>query len=116
VDEAEGEGMALGQVQAALAKLAEPMEKGHLAEPDLAELETCLLQPTPAATQQEAVRKLHLELLESLTAADYRLGKAYGIGRSLADTCRNPASAETLLAELMPHRIAQLRQRIHDLA
>jgi hypothetical protein len=49
-------------------------------------------------------------------AADYRLGNAYGIGRSLADTCRDPASAETLLAELKPHRIAKLREGIDDLA
>jgi hypothetical protein len=116
LDEAQRQRIALRQVQAALAKLAEPMEKGHVAEPDLAELETCLMQPTDAGTQQDAVRKLHVELLESLTAADFRLGKAYGIGRSLADTTRNPASAETLLAELEPHRIAQLRERIDDLA
>lgn len=36
----------------------------------------------------------HIELLEMLTAADFRLGKAYGLGRALADSALLPAPAE----------------------
>lgn len=36
---------------------------------------------------RKAVLALHVDLLVGLTAADFRLGKAYGLGRALADTC-----------------------------
>ena len=41
----------------------------------------------------EAVFTLHCRLLESLTVADFRLGKAYGLGRALAETTLVPAAA-----------------------
>ena len=41
----------------------------------------------------DAVFTLHCRLLESLTVADFRLGKAYGLGRSLAETTLVPAAA-----------------------
>jgi hypothetical protein len=42
----------------------------------------------------DAVFTLHCRLLESLTVADFRLGKAYGLGRALAETTLVPAAAE----------------------
>ena len=39
---------------------------------------------------RERIEKLHVEVLFALTAADFRLGKAYGLGRELADTCMGP--------------------------
>jgi hypothetical protein len=41
----------------------------------------------------DAVFTLHCRLLESLTVADFRLGKAYGLGRALAETTLVPAAA-----------------------
>jgi hypothetical protein len=41
----------------------------------------------------DAVFTLHCRLLESLTVTDFRLGKAYGLGRALAETTLVPASA-----------------------
>ena len=37
-----------------------------------------------------AVAELHRQLLMALTAADFRLGKAYGLGRALAQTALLP--------------------------
>lgn len=36
---------------------------------------------------RKAILNLHVGLLITLTAGDYKLGKAYGLGRALADTC-----------------------------
>ena len=44
-------------------------------------------------TTLDAVFTLHCRLLESLTVADFRLGKAYGLGRALAETTLVPAAA-----------------------
>ena len=41
----------------------------------------------------DAVFTLHCRLLESLTVTDFRLGKAYGLGRALAETTLVPAAA-----------------------
>ncbi len=56
----------------------------------------------PAAAGQEKdarnlMLNLHVALLTALTAANYRLGKAYGLGRALADTdlmCRHAPQAD----------------------
>lgn len=40
-----------------------------------------------ATALRTAILTLHVDLLVGLTAADFRLGKAYGLGRALADTC-----------------------------
>ncbi len=41
----------------------------------------------------DAVFTLHCKLLEALTVADFRLGKAYGLGRAMAETAILPADA-----------------------
>jgi hypothetical protein len=43
----------------------------------------------------DAVFTLHCRLLEALTVADFRLGKAYGLGRAIAETTLLPANAAT---------------------
>jgi hypothetical protein len=47
----------------------------------------------PRDATLDAVFTLHCRLLESLTVADFRLGKAYGLGRALAETTLVPAAA-----------------------
>ncbi len=41
----------------------------------------------------DAVFTVHCRLLEALSVADFRLGKAYGLGRALAETALVPAAA-----------------------
>ena len=52
----------------------------------------------------DAVFTLHCRLLESLTVADVLLGKAYGLGRAIAETSLLPGNAIT-----DEHRAAQFR-------
>lgn len=73
---------------------------------------------------REAIRKaildLHVALLVDLTAADYRLGKTYGLGRALADTGASPrggdaARRQALAHALEPHRALVLVGWLDDL-
>jgi hypothetical protein len=66
---------------------------------------------------QAAVAELHRQLLVALTAADFRLGKAYGLGRALAETAllpdaRNPRTFRRALAR---YRLANLLGWLADL-
>jgi len=66
---------------------------------------------------QGAVAELHHQLLVTLTAADFRLGKAYGLGRALAETillpdARDPHTFEQAFAR---HRLANLLGWLADL-
>lgn len=47
-------------------------------------------QPDDAKAIRTAILTMHVDLLLALTAADFRLGKAYGLGRALADSCLPP--------------------------
>ena len=61
--------------------------------------------------------RFHKETLPCLWAADFRLGKAYGLGRALADTSLVPSAAEplTFQKQFDKHRIGQLAEWLDDL-
>jgi hypothetical protein len=48
---------------------------------------------TDRSATLDAVFAVHCRLLEALSVADFRLGKAYGLGRALAETALVPAGA-----------------------
>jgi hypothetical protein len=67
-----------------------------------------------------SILDLHVALLVDLTAADYRLGKAYGLGRALADTCSSVPGDHSehrgaLEHHLEPHRALVLVGWLDDL-
>lgn len=64
---------------------------------------------------REALYGLHVNLLITLTAANSSYGKAYGLGRALADTTRPDQSAEQLAASFELHRIRQLHAWLDEL-
>jgi hypothetical protein len=101
------------QVSAQLSKLEEPVKKAGLTIVDVSGLDK-LLDNTDGLKAK--VLEVHEELLAILTAADFRLGKAYGLGRALADTCRKPTDKASLERELTIHRIANLLGWLDDLS
>jgi hypothetical protein len=101
------------QVQAQLTMLKEPIEKSGLPLVDVSGL-TGLVGKEGELKAKILV--IHGELLATLTAADYRLGKAYGLGRALADTCRKPTDEASLKEELAVHRVANLLGWLDDLS
>jgi hypothetical protein len=96
----------VAQVEAAVVKVKQPLSEAELTPPDLAALQAAVKEPKEQ--RQAAVLAVHEKLLSVLTAADYRLGTAYGLGRALADTCLKPHDAKTVREELSPYRVANL--------
>jgi hypothetical protein len=106
-------GILVDQIQAAVNKLKDPIAQAGLDALDLTALKASVGKDDrlPAA-----VFALHLKLQGELTAADFRLGKAYGLGRALADTCREPVDLEGARSQLQPYRIANLLRWLDDLS
>ena len=70
----------------------------------------------------DAIFTLHCRLLQALTVADFRLGKAYGLGRAMAETGLLPAAAATgeetqqqFQSVLANDRLATIRDGLADL-
>jgi hypothetical protein len=72
--------------------------------------------PDLAEPYRTAVLDGHLSLLIALTGAGATLGKAYSLGRALADTCRPGQEPADLRDSFDPYRLAQLRHDLDDLA
>lgn len=61
------------------------------------------------------LRAVHVNLLSALTVVDFRLGKAYGLGRALGDVCRRLQTDEELEWHLAPQRMNKLISWCSDL-
>lgn len=108
--------ISVDQVQAALTQLTPAILKGGLTVPtdELNAVRTALGNWDNDG--QPAVEALHLKVLGTLTAVDFRLGKAYGLGRALANTCRKPTDADAVTDELDPFRVANLLAWLDELS
>ncbi len=107
----------LAQVQADLERARQFDDSGQ-PPPDLAPVRSLLQAEVRQPGQlQAAVAELHRQLLVTLTAADFRLGKAYGLGRALAETillpdAKNPQTFQQVFAR---YRLANLLGWLADL-
>ena len=101
----------LFQLQAGINKLSEAITVAGLTVPD-AEQFAAELSPLTGEDRANALHQFHIDVLATLTAADFRLGKAYGLGRALADATRFPANYRV---ELQSSRISVLAAWIRDL-
>lgn len=101
----------IDQVAVGVNALEHLVTKAGLDPIDLASLKAL----TDKTTDDDPVLATHRRLLTELTAADPRLGTAYGLGRALADSCREPADLAGLKKELSPYRIANLLHWLDDL-
>lgn len=111
--------LGLGQAEVALSQL-----KAFLGDVQLPTTDALRAAIAADPANEDAIRKaildLHVALLIQLTAADYRLGKAYGLGRALADTCGSGHGDETerrqvLTHHLEPHRALVMIAWLDDL-
>lgn len=108
--------ISVNQVQGALTRLAPAIQKAGLTLPmdELAAVRTALTSWDQRG--KPAVEALHLKLLTTLIAADFRLGKGYGLGRGLSDICRKPGGAEAVKQALEPLRVAKLLGWLDELS
>ncbi len=103
----------LAQVDVALHRLDATITKVKLEVPTTAAARTARAQPDPAFST--ALVELHSSLLSTLIAADFKVGKGYELGRTVADLCRGPNDVPAVVAAFQPLQIAGLRARLSDL-
>jgi hypothetical protein len=65
---------------------------------------------------KRSVYKLHLAILRECNAADRALGKAYELGRALADTCPGQIDRKLMAQQLNRYRLDELGRWLADLA
>ena len=107
----------LAQVQADLRRAWRFDDSGQQ-PPDPSPIQSLLeAEVRPPGQLQAAVGALHRQLLVALTAADFRLGKAYGLGRALAETALLPDAKhpETFQRAFARFRLANLLGWLADL-
>jgi hypothetical protein len=102
----------LDQVQAGITKLQKPIWDAGLEAPNAQDFASTLKSVTDEGARTQAITDFHIDLLAILTAADFRLGKAYGLGRALADTTRPPVDYRAALA---PQRVGTVAAWIRAL-
>jgi hypothetical protein len=101
----------VGQIAADLERAVPEREAGDVAA----------IQQALDTSSKEGVRRavydLHCALLSGLTATDFRLGKAYGLGRALAETVLLPASRDppSYARVFNPHRVRMIQAWLADL-
>lgn len=105
--------LGLDQVQAGIAKLRSAIDAAGLDVPDAEAFEATVPSIVDLGQRQQKIREFHVDVLATLTATDFRLGKAYGLGRALADTTRDP---NDFREEFKEGRIQNLTEWILDLA
>jgi hypothetical protein len=107
----------LAQVQVDLQRVWQVIDVEHQ-QPDPSPVRSLLEADARAPGEfQAAMAVLHGELLVGLTAADFRLGKAYGLGRALAETALLPEARDpqTFLRLFDPYRLTNLLEWLADL-
>jgi hypothetical protein len=105
--------LGLKQIEVGLKKLEPALKNAGPDVPSVASA-TGAIPVRPDDPYKQAIFDLHVSLLTTLTAAHFKLGKAYGPGRALSDTTR-PNSFTSLKDELEPHRVTNLTNWLSDL-
>jgi hypothetical protein len=99
------------QVEVGCSRLRALVEKAGLALPELSDLRASL------ATDARPAAAEHIDacVIAVLGAADFRLGKAYGVGRALLNLTTRPREHATVAHHLTEERVAPLSAAIDDL-
>jgi hypothetical protein len=103
-------------VTVAFGRLREVLEKAtSLPEDELQKLSDCIGSAEEDARREAAVAA-DAKVLSALSAADFRLGKAYGIGAALLNLTTRPSPDAMLASHLTSERIAPVIAAIDDLS
>jgi hypothetical protein len=103
-------------VAVAFAKLRDVVDKAAaLPAEELAKLGDCIKSAEDDA-RREAAGAVDAKVLSALSATDFRLGKAYGIGAALMNLTTRPPEQADLKAHLDDARIAPIVAAIDDMS
>jgi hypothetical protein len=110
---AELQEIGLLQLRAGITKLRPSICAAGLEVPDAQRFADAVKKIDDPCARRQAIREFHVGLLATLTAADFRLGKAYCLGRAVSDTTQPPSDWR---AELDTSRVATMASSIRELA
>jgi hypothetical protein len=103
-------------VTVALGKLREVVaESTGMPDEELESLRECIESERHDA-RRDAAAAVDAKVLSALSAADFRLGKAYGVGAALMNLTTRPSEEERLASHLTAERIAPVVAAIDDLS
>jgi hypothetical protein len=106
----------LDHVDVALDRLYATITEHGLTAPTTDDARNALTGATPTTDRfRAAIFELHVSLLSTLTAAGFNVGTAYGLGRALADTTREPQDLDGLHKQLGRDRVANIQAWLADL-
>jgi len=107
----------LSHVRVAFARLRDMVGEAGLALPD-ADLEELgeRIDAEQVEERREAVVRVDSKTLAALSASDFRLGKAYGVGAALMNLTTRPSPSATLREHLTEAGIAPVLAAIDDLS
>jgi hypothetical protein len=110
-------GLGIDQLTVALDRLTHATSQGGL-KPLTTERLRELYEDaaTDPADGHGALYRLHVETLQTLSATDFRLGKAYSLGRALADSIQMPDTPSGFAESFGRFRLDILRAWLNDLA
>jgi hypothetical protein len=104
------------QVEAGLERLADRLAVAGVDPVSIRDLRKALDADADEPDKfRRPVEQLHVDVLLALTAADPSLGKAYGLGHALADTCLLPEDRD-LFDQAFGPRIVNIKDWLADLA
>jgi hypothetical protein len=106
--------LGIAQVEAATHLVEDRLRAAGVATPSTTDVRRAFRHGSGGDVRTQ-VHVLHRRLLLTFTAADFRIGKAYGLGRTLADTCHSPRDLASLQHELQPYRLLNLQEWLADL-
>jgi hypothetical protein len=110
-------GLGINQLTVTLARLAPAESLGGLEPLTTKRLRQLFdAAATPPADGHAAFYELHVQTLQTLSATDFRLGKAYSLGRALADLVFMPAEPHDFRERFGRFRLDVLRAWLNDLA
>jgi hypothetical protein len=107
--------LGLKQIEVGLKKLEQTIKNAGPNMPSVIAATEAIPATIPNPPYEKAIFELHVSLLTTLTATHFKLGKAYGLGRALADTTRVPTDLDTLKTELKGPRVTNLTNWLSDL-
>lgn len=108
--------MGIDQLTVALCRLTPSSFPGALKPPTTETVRELYENPnTDPADGHEALYRLHVQTLQTLTATDFRLGKAYSLGRALADSVFLPDEPHGFAESFDRFRLDVLRAWLNDL-
>ena len=114
--------MGIDQVESSLSRLGRQAGASKCISPAIASAlrETVGGNDSSRARRRDEVKRCivqaHIDILGALTATNVEFGKAYGLGRALADTCRPRQTLDELRESFAAHRLSNLDAWLADLS